>query len=304
MRILVTGATGLIGRRAVARLVASGHTVTALSRDPEGARAHLPDLSDAWAWRQGEVTPPLAAFACDAVLHLAGESVAGRWTAAKKARILESRREGTRELVAAIERSPDRPAALVSASAVGFYGERGDEELTEASPRGGGFLADVCAAWEAEAQAAEALGLRVLRLRFGLVLDADGGVLGESLPLARAGLGGPLGSGRQWWPWVHRDDVVAAIAAGLEGDASGVWNVAAPGAVRQRDFARALGRTLGRPAVLPAPAFALRLVLGGFADEPLLSRLVRPAAPLAAGFAFAWPELAPALQDLVRPDPG
>ena len=299
MRILLTGATGLIGSRLVQRLAGLGHTVTALSRRPDRARAALPDLDDAWLWRPGEATPPLQSLACDAVVHLAGESVAGRWSAAKKQRILESRREGTRELVQAIADAPDRPAALISASAVGYYGERGDAELQESDPPGEGFLPEVCVAWERAAQGAEALGLRVLRLRMGLVLDPDGGLLGESLPLARAGLGGPLGSGRQWWPWVHRDDVIAAMVAGVTGTAAGVWNVTAPQPVRQGDFARTLGRVLGRPAVLPAPAFALRLVLGGFADEPLLSRRALPVASQADGVRFAWPELEPALRDLL-----
>ena len=302
MRILVTGATGLIGSRLVARLSADGHTVTALSRRPERARARLPDLSDAWTWRQGEVSPPLQAFACDAVVHLAGESVVGRWTAARRARILGSRREGTRELVQAIAASPDRPAALISASAVGYYGERGDDVMHEDSAPGEGFLPEVCIAWEEEAVAAEALGLRVLRLRMGLVLDPSGGVLGQSLPLARAGLGGRLGSGQQWWPWVHHEDVVGAIVAGLWAKRSAAWNVTAPNPVRQQEFATTLGRVLGRPAFLPTPAFALRLALGGFADEPLLSRRVLPTGPLAAGVSFRFSELEPALRDLLNRD--
>lgn len=299
MRILITGATGLIGSRLVARLAADGHTVTALSRRPERARARLPDLSEAWAWRRGEVSPPLQAFACDAVVHLAGESVVGRWTAARRVRILESRREGTRELVQAMAASPDRPRVLLSASAVGYYGDRGEEELQESAPSGEGFLPEVCRAWEEEAVAAEALGLRVLRLRMGLVLDPAGGVLGQSLPLAKAGLGGRLGSGQQWWPWVHHEDVVGALVAGLWAQGSGAWNVTSPEPVRQQEFASTLGKVLGRPTLLHTPTFALRLALGGFADEPLLSRRVLPSAPLAAGFTFRFPTLEAALRVLV-----
>jgi uncharacterized protein len=297
MRILITGATGLLGRRLVARLVRDGHTVTALSRRPDQARADLPDLADAWSWRQGEVTPPMQALDCDVVAHLAGETVAGRWTAAKKDRILRTRREGTRELVEAIAAAPSRPSALISASAVGYYGERGDEDVHDDDGAGQGFLSEVCQAWEQEAQGAEASGLRVLCMRMGLVLDPDGGLLGESLPLARAGLGGPLGSGRQWWPWVHRDDVIEAWVAAITGDDSGVWNVTSPGAVRQKAFATTLGRILGRPSFLPAPAFVLRLVLGGFADEPLLSRKVLPSDAVAHVAQHA--ELEPALRDLL-----
>jgi uncharacterized protein (TIGR01777 family) len=204
---------------------------------------------------------------------------------------------GTRSLVeglAAVDAAA-RPRALVCASATGYYGDRGEEPLAEDAAPGAGFLAGVCRAWEAEAIRAEALGLRVVRLRIGLVLGAGGGALPPMLPLYRAGLGGPLGSGRQWWPWVALDDVVGLIRHALAGAVVGAVNAVTPAPVRQRDFARALGRALGRPAVLPAPAWGLRLALGRFAPEILSSQRALPAAAQASGYGFLRTDLAGAL---------
>jgi uncharacterized protein (TIGR01777 family) len=227
--------------------------------------------------------------------------VDGRWTTAKKRRIRQSRVQGTANLVSGIARLPEgeRPKVLVSASAIGYYGETGDEEKTEDSPSADEFLAEVCAAWETTAQGAEALGVRVVRLRIGLVLDPDGGALGKMLSLWRLALGGPMGGGRQWAAWIHRDDLTRLVCFALSRSVSGALNATAPQAVRQADFAKALGVAVGRPAFVPAPAFALKLALGEFAVEVLGSRRVVPKRTLEVGFEFRFPELAGALEDLL-----
>jgi uncharacterized protein (TIGR01777 family) len=271
----------------------------ALSRNPEKTRASLPFVHDVYQWRHREA-PVEAIAAADVVVNLAGETVAGRWTAEKKQRINDSRVEGTRSLVAAMRQAQNAPAHLISASAVGYYGNRGDEELTEASRPGAGFLAGVTQDWEKEALAAAQDGVDVAVMRFGIVLGVEGGALKTILPLFRAGLGGPLGSGAQWWPWVHIGDVVSAIASALEGGWTGVYNVTAPYPVRQREFARALGMALRRPAFLPVPRFALRLVQGEFADEVLFSKRVLPQALLKLGFRFQHEDIAGALTDLLK----
>ena len=236
----------------------------------------------------------------DAVVHLAGESVAGLWTADKRRRIEESRQRGTRALVRAMAAVEPRPKVLVSASAVGYYGDPGEGEVTEAHPPGDGFLAGVCREWEEEAERATEAGQRVVRLRIGLVLGAEGGTLGAMLPAFKAGLGGKIGSGRQLWPWIRVDDLVSLIRRALDDESfAGVYNAVAPSPVPQRELAKELASILHRPAFLPAPAFALRAVLGDFADEMLLSREVVPRRALDAGFAFRFPELGPALRDLL-----
>jgi uncharacterized protein (TIGR01777 family) len=232
----------------------------------------------------------------DAVVHLAGETIAGRWTPEKKKRIYESRVQGTHRLVDAISTLDERPKVLISASAVGYYDDRGDDVLTEDAPPGGGFLSRVCRDWEREAQRAEELGLRVVRLRFGIVLGPGGGALQTMLPLFKLGLGGPLGSGRQWWSWVHRDDVVGLIELALKNEElSGPANATAPNPIRQREFAKTLGRVLKRPAVLPAPAFALKLTLGEFANELLASTRAIPKRAQELGYRFEYAELEGAL---------
>ncbi len=294
MRVLVTGATGFIGRELVRALVERGDDVVALTRSPEQAKAALPELSAAYPWRAVSEPAPASAFeGVDAVVNLVGERTAGRWTSDKRRAILETRETATLNLVAGMRGAS--VGVLVSGSALGYYGERGDEELTEDSSRGGGFLAEVCAKWEEAANTADA---RVVTLRTGLVIGRGGGFLDSLTPMAKLGLSGPLGSGLQWWPWVHRDDAVSLALHALDRpDMQGPLNVSAPGLVRQREFARALGRALGRPAFLPAPGPALRLALGGFAAEVLSSRRMLPAKALAAGFPFRYPDLEGALRE-------
>lgn len=293
MRALVTGATGFIGRRLVAHL----DDPVVLSRSPDAARRSLGGVR-AFAWDPEAGPPPDAAFyGVDAVFHLAGEPVAaGRWTAERKARIRSSRELGTRHLVTGLQAASTRPAVLVSASAVGYYGDRGDEELDESAAPGAGFLADVCRAWEDEAACAREDGIRVVSVRIGIVLGEEGGALRRLLPLFRAGLGGTLGGGGQWMPWVHVDDVVglmlhAAAHDGMEGPA----NAVAPGIVTNRGFTRALASLLGRPALLPVPSLALRLAMGEFGESLVHSQRVVPAAARWAGYAFVHPALAGAL---------
>lgn len=280
-RIVVTGASGFLGAALLPALAAAGHEIAT-----HGHAAGPPE-------------PPLFDDA-DAVIHLAGEPVSGRWTREKRRRIQDSRGPGTRRLVEAMGAASPRPRTLISASAIGWYGDRGDEILDEGAPVGEGFLAEVCADWEAAAAEAEGFDARVIRLRIGIVLGPGGGALAAMLPPARAGLGGPMGSGRQWWSWIHRDDVVGLILHGLEHPTlRGPVNATAPEPVRQGDLARALGAALGRPAVLPTPGLALRALVGGFSSELLGSRRVRPAAATAADYRFRFPDLAAALTDLL-----
>lgn len=299
MKILITGATGYIGSHLCRVLSETGHTLTGLSRDPILAQRHLPALQQAFFWAPLDSPPPPAAFdGIDAVIHLVGESVAGRWTAAKKRAIRESRVLSTRHLVETIKRlNGNRPKALISASAIGYYGDRGEESLREDSSPGSDFLADVCRAWEEEASRAQDLGLRVVRLRTGIVLGPGGGALQAILPLFRLGLGGPLGSGRQWWSWVHREDVVGLIIHALQKELSGPLNATAPQPLRQREFARTLGRLLKRPAILPTPSVALKVALGGFSSELLSSKRVVSPKAQEAGYNFRFPELEAALRD-------
>ncbi|MGH9869977.1 MAG: TIGR01777 family oxidoreductase [Candidatus Polarisedimenticolia bacterium] len=293
-RLVVSGSTGLVGT-ALAEALGPG-SILGLSRSRRPGR-------DAALW------DPARGFietgrleGCQGVVHLAGESIAARrWTPAVKQSIRASRVEGTGLLVSALRGLSRPPRVLVSASAIGFYGDRGDEPLEESSPPGSGFLPDVAVAWEAEAARAGEAGIRVVCLRFGIILAARGGALAKMLPPFRLGLGGRLGSGRQWMSWVHVLDVVGAIRLALaRDDLSGPVNVVAPAPVRNADFARALGRALGRPAVLPAPALALRAVLGEMADALLLSgQKVLPARLTGAGYLFRHPDLDGALNDLV-----
>lgn len=302
MKIVVTGATGFVGRPLVGRLVADGHEVIAWTRDPGRARLHLPALCSAERWDPHAATDPTRLRGIDAVLHLAGESVAGgRWTTARKREIRASRVDGSRALVDALGALPagERPRALLSASAIGYYGDRGDELLDEGSAPGDGFLAEVCRAWEAEVARAGELGLRTVSVRVGVVLGRDGGALQAMLPPFRLGAGGRVGSGRQWMSWIHLDDLVALFVHALGDERiAGPLNGVAPNPVTNATFTRELGRALGRPTIVPVPAVALRLALGEMATILLASQRVQPARALESGFAFRWPELGPALDDL------
>lgn len=299
MQITLSGGTGFLGTPLCAKLAGDGHELRVLTRSPERASRGLPASVNAVQW-DGSAPPLEAVDGSDAVIHLAGETVTGRWTDEKRRRILDSRVAGTRAVVQAIGDAKSPPRTLVSASAVGYYGDRGDQELREDAAPGDDFLADVAKAWEKEALAAEALGVRVVRLRIGIVLAKGGGALGEMLTPARLGLGGPLGSGLQWWSWIDRGDLISLIDFALTRDSlAGAVNATAPEPERQKDFAKILGRVLGRPAFLPAPEFALRLILGGFADELLSSKLVLPAAAEEAGFVFRRPQLDAALRGVL-----
>ena len=292
MRVLVAGGTGFIGRSLCRALAAEGHAVTVVSREPGRAASRAVGWEDVAG----------AVGASDALVNLAGDPIAGgRWTEARKVRIRDSRIGTTRKLIEAASSSARRPTVLVNASAIGYYGPHGDEPLDEAAPPGTDFLAGVCEAWEREAVGAEALGMRVVRLRLGIVLASDGGALARMLPPFRAFLGGPMGSGRQWMSWVQRDDVIGLIAAALEDQRyRGPLNATAPRPVENRDFARALGRALGRPAWLPVPAPVLRLALGELADSLLTGQRVLPRAAEALGYCWRHPDLASALAASVR----
>ncbi|MBK6462876.1 MAG: TIGR01777 family protein [Myxococcales bacterium] len=293
MRALVTGATGTIGQRLAASL---GPDTTVLRRDPRAT-------GQGAAW-DGLHAPPSAAFeGLDAVFHLAGEPVAeGRWTADKKRKILESRTLGTRAIVEAIGHTRHRPRVLVCASAVGFYGDRGDEPLSEQSAPGEGFLSDVCVAWEREAREAERrFGVRTVTLRIGIVLSPTGGALARLRPIFRAGVGGRLGDGLGWMPWIHLDDVVGLLLhAATTSTLRGPVNAVAPGVVQNVEFTRSLGRALRRPTPMPVPAIALRLAFGELAAVLLSSQRVAPERALASGFRFAHPRLDEALADVLH----
>jgi len=298
MRVLVTGATGFVGQRLCVVLHHEGHEVIALSRDPEAAKHKIPSLQQAYGWDPETGPPPVEAFAAvSGVVNLAGESVVGRWSESKKQAIRNSRVVGTRHLVRGMAAASTKPRVLVSASAIGFYGDRGEQELTEDSAPGQDFLGLTCQEWEQEAERAAALGVRVVKPRIGIVLGPGGGALEAMLLPFKLGAGGPLGSGRQWWSWVHRDDLVKLIIFALDSNCQGALNATAPHPVRQKDFAKVLGKVLRRPAFMPAPAFALKIVLGGFSTELLSSKRVYPHKTQDAGFRFQFPELHNALAD-------
>jgi len=280
MRIAVTGGTGFIGGRLIPRLRAHGHESVLL--------------------RHGDDWPAVALDGLDAVIHLAGEPVAQRWTADAKRRIRESRVDGTQGLVRALADTARRPAVLVSGSAIGIYGDRGDEELTEESAPGNGFLAGVARDWEKAADGAVALGIRVVKIRTGIVLGREGGTLKKLLPLFRAGIGGPVGSGRQWMSWIHADDMAELLVFAVEqGGVFGALNGTAPNPAINAVFTRELAAVLHRPAALPVPLFALRLLYGEMAEIVAGGQRVLPRAAEAAGCHFRYPELRGALEQLL-----
>jgi hypothetical protein len=293
MRVLVTGSSGLVGTALLAHLEAKGDDVLRLVRgDRPIARTEI-----RWNPAAGAIDEE-GLEGLDAVVHLAGENLAdGRWTRARKDRIWKSRVDGTQLLAETLARCGAKPRVLVSASAVGYYGDRGAEPLDEASTAGRGFLAKLCAAWEAATEPAAGAGIRVVRCRAGIVLSAAGGALPRMLPVFRLGLGGPLGSGSQYVPWIALDDLLRVIHTAIVTESlRGPVNAVAPTPVTSRGFSLALGRVLRRPAILPVPAFVLRIAFGELADEGLLaSQRVAPARLLAAGFAFRHPEIREAL---------
>jgi len=302
VRVLITGATGFIGRRLCNVLAEAGHELVALSRNPDAATRMVPELHSALECHPLQAAPDTAAFSgTEAIVHLAGESVVGRWTGSKKRAILDSRIISTNHLVEAVAAVRERPKILIAASAIGYYGDRGDEILDEQSQPGSDFLADVCRRWESAARAAVELGLRVVHLRIGVVLGRGGGALKAMLLPFKMGFGGPLGSGLQWWSWVHRDDVAGMILRALEdGGIAGPLNATSPDPIRQRRFAKVLGKVLRRPAFVPTPDFALKAVLGGFSSELLSSKRVVPAKLQEAGFRFRFPDLGAALSNCLQ----
>lgn len=304
MNILITGATGFIGSRLCQVLSEAGHTLTALSRDPTVARRRVSALKHVYTWDALATPPPAEAFSSiDAVIHLAGATIAGRWNAAKKKLIYDSRVLGTRNLVDGMRSVAARPKVLISPSGIGYYGDRGEQMVTEESGPGSDFFAEICKGWERETARAEELGVRTVSLRSSTVLGADGGALKALLPMFKLGLGGPLGSGRQWWPWIHRDDLVGLIIYVLEREIHGPINATAPQPVRQREYARTLGKVLRRPAILPTPTFALRLMLGELADGLLASIRAIPKRAEAMRFRFRYAELEPALRQILQSPP-
>ncbi len=300
--VLVTGATGFIGKRVCDALVGKGDEIIGISRNPARAHTALSAAKTVYGWNAStDLLPPEATSEVTAVVHLAGETIAGRWNAKKKLRIRDSRILSTRCLVNSLADAQNKPAVLVCASAIGYYGESGDAQLTETSPSGSDFLANVCKEWETEALKAEALGIRVVLVRIGLVLGREGGLLKQVLPPFKMGVGGKLGRGNQWMSWVHVDDVVGIILHVLENpEISGSLNATAPAPVRNTEFTKTLGSVLRRPTLFPVPIIALKVMMGEFANFVLLSQQVLPEKTEASGYTFQYQTLEPALRACVE----
>jgi uncharacterized protein (TIGR01777 family) len=295
MKIVIAGGTGFLGEP-LARRLAEHNDVIVLTRDPSHVRA-----GRGVAWhppQQGGWSADVAN--ADVVINLAGENVGQRWTKSRKPRLVSSRLDSTRALVEAMKSAPSHPRTFISASAVGYYGPRGDEVVDENSPRGRGFLAGLVEKWEAAAREAEHVSRLVLP-RFGVALDPSGGALAKMLPPFRLGVGGPVGRGMQWMSWVAREDVLRLVEWAIErGDARGVYNVTAPEPVRNRDFTRALARALHRPAILPIPPFVLKVIFGEMAEETLLAgQRAAPVRVTADGFVFRLPTIETALTNIL-----
>ncbi len=302
MRVLVTGATGFLGSTVCDALLARGDETVGLTRDPQRARQGNPTVT--WhAWNPAVERPPASALeGVDGVVNLIGEPIDQRWTDAAKQRIRESRERSTKNLVDAINAAEPRPKTLVSQSGVGYYGDRGEALVDESTGPGSTFDAEVCVAWEAAAREAEKVGMRVVVVRSGLVLDPDHGLLKELLLPFKLGLGGPLAGGSQYMPWIHVADEVRVLLWALDTEnASGTYNATAPNPVTNREFSKALGRALGRPAVVPVPKLALKARFGDELGEVAAGgQRAVPRRAVDAGFEFRHPELEPALKDLLR----
>jgi uncharacterized protein (TIGR01777 family) len=300
MKVAVTGASGLIGSALVAKLVARGDEVTVLTRDPDRTRAKLGNETQALRWDPlSEPAPARALSGRDAIVNLAGEPVAQRWSERAKQAIRDSRVTGTRNLVEGLRElaAEIRPSVLVNSSAIGYYGAHGAEPIDEEAPAGAGFLAQVCAAWETEARAAAALGMRSVQVRTGVVLDRAGGALAKMLPPFRLGVGGPVAGGRQYVAWIHRDDLVGIMLAALDDERwTGAVNATAPEPVSNRALSLALGRALHRPALLPVPGAALRALYGEMAEIVTTGVRAVPAKALVLGYEFEHPRLEEALR--------
>lgn len=293
MRITLTGATGFLGQQLREALRAEGHELRILSRKAAGGGVY--------EWDPLAGPPPAESLeGAGAVIHLAGEPVAQRWTAAAKDRIRRSRTEGTRNLVEALRRLEVKPEVLVNASATGFYGSRGDEVLTEDSAAGTGFLPEVCQEWEAAADEAAKLGIRVVKLRLGVVLGRNGGALAKMLPPFRAGVGGPLAGGQQWMSWIHEGDAVRLMAwSASQSSVRGALNAVSPNPIRNKDFTKALAGVLGRPAIFPVPRAALELLYGEMSEVLTGSQRVEPRIALAGGFRFRYQDVVEGLRSLL-----
>lgn len=300
-KVLVTGGTGFIGSRVCDTLHNREYAVNVVSRNPENAKSRLDSVEGIFAWNpETEKLPTEALSGVQAVIHLAGETIAGRWNAEKKRRIRDSRILSTRNLVASFANTDDRPNVCICASAIGLYGDSGEECFTEESPPGTDFLAEVCQEWEAEADNARELGVRVVNVRIGLVLGLGGGLLQQVLPPFKMGVGGKLGSGQQWMSWIHVDDVVGIIMHALENEnIIGALNATAPKPVRNIEFTKALGSVLRKPTIFPVPSFGLKLMMGEFADFVVLSQNVIPEKTEASGYNFQFSTIDSALADLL-----
>ncbi len=299
-KVLVTGGTGFIGSRVCDALHEKEYAVHVVSRDPTRAKTKLEDAKEIYAWNpETEQLPSEATSDLHAVIHLAGETIAGRWNAEKKRRIRDSRILSTRNLVASFDVNA-KPDVLVCASAIGLYGDSGDDSFTEETPAGTDYLAEVCEEWEAEAQKASEYGIRVVSIRIGLVLGLGGGLLDQVLPPFKMGLGGRLGSGNQWMSWIHIDDVVGIVMHALENEEiHGALNATAPTPVRNIEFTKTLGSVLRKPTIFPVPLFGLKIMMGEFANFVVLSQNVLPERTEASGYKFQFPTLEAALKNLL-----
>ena len=305
MKIAITGATGFVGSRLVQKLNAENHQIVVLTRNLAKAQRVFPSLTfrnlefvtytpkESGKWQE-------SISGCDAVINLAGEPIAERWSAQQKKEILESRQLGTRKIVEAIAKAAVKPKVLVSGSAIGYYGTSETAVFEETSPSGSDFLAEVCQNWEAEAEKVKEFGVRLAILRVGIVL-ADGGALAKMIGPFQMFAGGPIGTGRQWFSWIHRDDLVELIVEVVTNDQmSGVYNATAPNPVKMKQFCQTLGEVMNRPSWLPVPEFALELLLGDGAIVVLEGQQVLPKRAQALGFQFQYPELKPALAEIIN----